>query len=624
MSVVERTIVKELMTKCALEQPELSLEATLSQAIRTWNQREPVRGYSPYQWMFGKAPDFSDRMFTPELQKIPGSLLHHPDNAMHRSEELRRLSEKAFVDWQYAEKLSRARNSKARNYNWYMPGDLVFFWRLQGKGRQSNSSGIKKGAYAGPARILAMETREKEGKIQPGSAVWLVRGMRLIKVAVEQLRPASEKEILQHELSSPPTSGPWTMTRLVEQLGPHDYDDLSTHRPDPEDIMDPLEGADMDCEERPRGVPPGLREEVPRDLIQGASWQGLVPESFWAETANPAWEDEAYAVELQLELPVSGNQMNQFVRNPEQFFIKSLKRKNVEVSERRLQPEEREGFRNAKTAEVKKFLSAKAMEALPPDMIPDRNQALKMRWILTYKVAEGGTTKPKARAVILGYQDPDYANRPTFAPTMTRNSRQLLLQLAAWRGMTTWKGDVSGAFLQGREYGRDLQVEPVPELCDGLGLPRGTLCKLRKACYGLVEAPIEWFETVNSFLCSLGYRQMKSDPCTWILEQGGNTISIISGHVDDFLFLGDRNCKIWNNARAQIQERFQWQEWEEDSYVQCGGVKVSRNKDGSYDLSQEHYVEGIPEIVVGRERRRDRHSPTSDAEKSQLRACWGP
>ena len=129
-----------------------------------------------------------------------------------------------------------------------------------------------------------------------------------------------------------------------------------------------------------------------------------------------------------------------------------------------------------------------------------------MRWVLTYKTGEDGSTKPKARAVILGFLDPDYANRPTFTPTMTRSSRQLLLQYCAWKQMSCWKGDVSGAFLQGREYGRELHVEPVPELCEGLGVPPGTLCRLKRACYGLVEAPIEWFETINAFLCEIGYR----------------------------------------------------------------------------------------------------------------------
>ena len=112
---------------------------------------------------------------------------------------------------------------------------------------------------------------------------------------------------------------------------------------------------------------------------------------------------------------------------------------------------EREEFGKAKQAEVKKFLIAKALEKLPSHLRPNREQALRMRWILTYKMSDSGDRKAKARAVILGYQDPEYSSRPTFAPTMTRSSRQLLLQYAAWKKLSCFKQDVTGAFLQGRE-----------------------------------------------------------------------------------------------------------------------------------------------------------------------------
>ncbi|CAE7773878.1 RE2 [Symbiodinium pilosum] len=310
----------------------------------------------------------------------------------------------------------------------------------------------------------------------------------------------------------------------------------------------------------------------------------------------------------------------QFIRDPSQFFIKSLKRKTVEVSERRMTPQERENFRGAKSVEVHKFIAAKAMEALPPELKPDRSQALRTRWILTYKQHDG--LKPKARAVLLGFQDPEYANRPTFAPTMTRSSRQLLLQHCAWQKMTCWKGDVSGAFLQGREYQRNLTCLPVPELCEGMGLPPGSVCRLKKACYGLVEAPIEWFETLSSFLSSIGYRQLRSDPCTWIYTEGSKVISLISGHVDDFLFTGREDCATWNRLKEQIQKQFEWQEWEKDDFTQCG-VRVQRQPDGGFHLDQRHYVEAIPAISISRERRRQKHEATSDQEKSQLRALLG-
>ena len=210
VSVVERSIqwIKELMSKAAIEFPNMSHEALLAQAIRTWNQREPVRGYSLFQWMVGRAPDMEGKIFTPDVQGLPGSLLQDPQSDFHRSEALRVMSEKAFVEWQYREKTSRALNARPRDYRMYLPGDLVYFWRRQGQGLQGNNTGIRKGSYAGPARILAMETKQHGGHVLPGSSVWLVRGMRLVRVCIEQLRPASERETILHELTEKEASGP--------------------------------------------------------------------------------------------------------------------------------------------------------------------------------------------------------------------------------------------------------------------------------------------------------------------------------------------------------------------------------------------------------------------------------
>ena len=57
------------------------------------------------------------------------------------------------------------------------------------------------------------------------------------------------------------------------------------------------------------------------------------------------------------------------------------------------------------------------------------------------------------------------------------------------------KGDVSGAFLQGRSYQDDAwaYVVPTDEIRDAMSIPAGSITKLKKACFGLVDAPLEWF-----------------------------------------------------------------------------------------------------------------------------------
>ena len=127
----------------------------------------------------------------------------------------------------------------------------------------------------------------------------------------------------------------------------------------------------------------------------------------------------------------------------------------IEVSMKNLSPAAREGFEQAKAVEVKNFIAAKAFEALPPEMRPPEEKAIKMRWPLTWKIKEDGSTKPKipkARAILLGYQDPEYKHRSTTSPVMTKQTRQLMIAATArfgWKVWKIWKGDVTGAFLQG-------------------------------------------------------------------------------------------------------------------------------------------------------------------------------
>lgn len=72
---------------------------------------------------------------------------------------------------------------------------------------------------------------------------------------------------------------------------------------------------------------------------------------------------------------------------------------------------------------------------------------------------------------------------------MTRQTRQILLHLAAQNRWTVKKGDVSGAFLQGREYPTPLYCVPCKEITDAMGLQEGEIAQIKRGCHGLVDAP---------------------------------------------------------------------------------------------------------------------------------------
>ena len=333
------------------------------------------------------------------------------------------------------------------------------------------------------------------------------------------------------------------------------------------------------------------------------------------------WTDEQAAVEIAIDLPTSGKEAEKFCQNAQAYLVSMLKRRAVEVSEKRLSAEDRAKFAAAKDKEVRNFISANAFEALPRELQPAKEQAIGMRWLLTWKVQDDGSVKPKARAILLGYQDPQYEYRSTTAPVMTRQSRQLFLQAAANRGWRIRKGDISGAFLQGRNYPDELFCVPCEEILAAMNLPKGSITRLKRACYGLVDAPLEWYKTVAEFMESIGLTRLWSDACAWVWKPQGQLRGMVTGHVDDFMFGGREDDKGWQHILQLIKDRFKWGDWEEDHFTQCG-VQIDSVPEG-FTLSQPRYLDGLAEIPVCNSRKKQKGAPTNDREKSQLRALLG-
>ena len=68
-----------------------------------------------------------------------------------------------------------------------------------------------------------------------------------------------------------------------------------------------------------------------------------------------------------------------------------------------LTPEEKELVRFAKGKETNKFLKEAVVARLQQGETVDPSEVMKMRWVLTWKEHDDGTTKGKARLVVLGF-----------------------------------------------------------------------------------------------------------------------------------------------------------------------------------------------------------------------------
>ena len=112
---------------------------------------------------------------------------------------------------------------------------------------------------------------------------------------------------------------------------------------------------------------------------------------------------------------------------------------------------------------------------------------------------------------------------------------------------------------------------------------------LRKAAFGLVQAPLHWYQSICKKLANLGYQRLVTEPCCWIwLDEEGEVRSIIHGHVDDFMFGGGKDDPIHNMLMGELQASYKWGTWEYDEFEQCG-VVVKQHEDFSFGLKQEKF-----------------------------------
>ena len=103
--------------------------------------------------------------------------------------------------------------------------------------------------------------------------------------------------------------------------------------------------------------------------------------------------------------------------------------------------------------------------------------------------------------------------------------------------------DIETAFLNA-----DLEEEVYIQIPEGLEHmtnlheekydPETQVLKLRKAMYGLVQAPRAWMRTFVKILKQMGLQQCRTDPCVFYLRREGKVKLILNVYCDDILLSG--------------------------------------------------------------------------------------
>ncbi len=146
-------------------------------------------------------------------------------------------------------------------------------------------------------------------------------------------------------------------------------------------------------------------------------------------------------------------------------------------------------------------------KVIPRLLVPRTARILRGKWVYKLKRGLGGTIQRyKARWVVRGFEQRygiDF--NKTFAAVVKPMTYKALFALAAMNNWEIEQMDVKTAFLYG-----EIDEEVYVEMPDGY-CKEGSVCKLTKALYGLKRAPRIWYNTLSTFLESLGFRRLHED-----------------------------------------------------------------------------------------------------------------
>ena len=97
---------------------------------------------------------------------------------------------------------------------------------------------------------------------------------------------------------------------------------------------------------------------------------------------------------------------------------------------------------------------------------------------------------------------------------------------------------------------RNIFIAPPDDVRQMLNVDHDTVLRLRKAMYGLVNAPKKLWDRLRKSLIQHGFTSCSFDPCVFVLRKSGNVHGVLGVHVDDMIG-GGNDLQPCHDCRAQ-------------------------------------------------------------------------
>ncbi|KAJ9536269.1 hypothetical protein OSB04_un000541 [Centaurea solstitialis] len=200
------------------------------------------------------------------------------------------------------------------------------------------------------------------------------------------------------------------------------------------------------------------------------------------------------------------------------------------------------------------------------------------------KTDERGTViKNKARLVAQGYtQEEGIDYDDVFAPVARIEAIRLFLAFASYKGFKVYQMDVKSAFLYGT-IDEEVYVSQPPGFEDPKYSDK--VYKLRKALYGLHQAPRAWYDTLSSYLLENKFERCIIDK-TLFIKRTKTDMLLVQIYVDDIIF-GSTKDDMCKEFEELMHKKFKMSSMGELTFFL--GLQVKQKPEGIF-INQSKYV----------------------------------
>ena len=264
----------------------------------------------------------------------------------------------------------------------------------------------------------------------------------------------------------------------------------------------------------------------------------------------------------------------------------------------------------AKEKEINNFKNYKAYIE-----VPDRGQMrCSSSWVITEKIYGDGEKGCKARLVVHGNQLDEPV--PKDSPTVRKNTLRIMMALCVQYGWRMYNCDVTAAFLQSEFMMREVFVQPPKDVAKP-----GVLWKLERPMYGLPEAGLCWYLTINKDLKDRGMKEVILDPAAYYWNVDGKLKGLYFGHVDDGYYCGDDD--FHGIIIKPFFEKFKMGQVMEGDFRSLGW-NVTTNTDGELKVSQRDYIAArVHKLDMEKPKDKYLHDKLDEEQTKKLRSAIG-